>query len=382
MNLKVIPVTSKQHWRDFFNVRRVVYRNDPSVVFPLRSMERMQLDQEKHPFYLHAKAQAFVCYKNGKAIGRVAAIKDDLHNEHYGDKVGFFGFLECPNDQSVCDSLINSVRDWLMAVGCDQMRGPVNPSMKSDFGVLLEGHEVPPFIMMGHTHQYYDELFRNSGFEVVKRFFALKFEPENDLGNVKDRWARYKRTVTRALKRYPQLKLRSVDKDNYVDTLRDINRLGNRVRSTNYGFVPMTEPELEFMISQLKRIVRFDLICAAYWTDEQGKEDIVGFVVNVPDLNWCLKRTIGKWDWLRMLQLPYLMKRTKRTRVIALGVHEGFRKKGVAAALIQHLIDRYDEYEEWEMSWVVEDNLKSLGIIGSAITYDTYKTYHLYQKPL
>ncbi len=375
--LHVRRVESPARWRDFFKVRRLIYRNDSAAVVPLRSMEKLQLDTKRNPFYEHAKMQAMVCYRDRKPVGRIAAIKDDLHNDYYKDSVGFFGFFESIDDQTVAAKLLAAAESWLHEQGCAVMRGPVNPSMKSDFGVLVKGHETAPYIMMGHSPMYYERLLQNAGFEVAKRFFAFKYRSETDYVDAKEKWVAINAAVQRLKNRFPQLVFREVDSSNYETTIRDINELGNQVRSANYGFVPLTESELRFMMAQMKRIIRLDMIHVAYWEDQ-----LVGFIVNLPDLNWALQKTWGRFDWMRMPQLLYWIKKTKRARVIALGVHEKYRKKGIAITLMKLLTDVSREYEEWELSWVVEDNLKSIRAIGRTLPLIKHKVYHLYEKPI
>jgi GNAT superfamily N-acetyltransferase len=131
------------------------------------------------------------------------------------------------------------------------------------------------------------------------------------------------------------------------------------------------------MIKNLRRVIRFEFIHTAYWDDQ-----LVGYIVSIPDVNWALKRAKGKWDWLRMLQMPALIKKAKRSRVIALGVDENFRSKGIAMLLIQKLIEKHDEFEEWEFSWVDEANLKSIRAIDGAIPLVKNKVYRLYEKQI
>ena len=131
------------------------------------------------------------------------------------------------------------------------------------------------------------------------------------------------------------------------------------------------------MIKNLRRVISFDLIHTAYWNDQ-----LVGYVVSIPDVNWALKRTFGKWDWLRMIQLPGLIKSARRSRVIALGVDESFRKKGIGMLLIQKIIEQYDAFEEWEFSWVDSENVKSIRAIASSVPLIRNKSYRLYDKPI
>jgi GNAT superfamily N-acetyltransferase len=369
-------VSSPKQYRDFFSLRRSIYRDHPAVVFPLRSMEQLQLDEAAHPFYQHASRQVFVCYQNGQPVGRIAAIKDDLHNQHHDDRVGFFGFLESIDDQTIVDSLLETAAHWLKEQGCDSMRGPVNPSMKSDFGVVVEGNEHSPMIMMGYTPKRYQRHLVDAGLTMAQRFFAFRFRAADHEG-ARGGWDRLNSAKEKILKRYPKIELRQVSEATFDETMRDVNELGNTVRSGGWGFVPLTESELDFMIKNLRRVIRYDMLHVAYW---DGK--LVGYIVTIPDVNWALKRAKGPWDWVRMIQMPGLIRRTPQSRVIALGVDDQYRNKGVAMLLILELVQKYDAFEEWEFSWVVEDNMRSIRAIGRTIPLVKTKTYELYEKAI
>ena len=375
--LSIHPVSSSKQWNDFFALRRQINQCDPAAVFPLKRMERQQLNRLQNPFYQHAEMESFVCYRGDLPVGRIAAIVDHLHNEHQQDEVGFFGFFETIDDQPVVKLLIETASQWLASHGCRAIRGPVNPSMKSDFGVLIEGHEFPPTIMMGHTLARYDRHLMEAGFSVAKSFYAFHFVFSHQEIGWREKFQELQQAQVKIANRYPNLQLRAIDSSNYETTLREINELGNQVRSEGWGFVPLTPAELDFMIKNLRQIIRFDMIHAAYWNDQ-----LVGYIVNIPDVNWALKRTIGSWDWLRLIQLPFLIRRSPRTRVIALGVDAEFRSKGVAMMLIKQLTDNYSAYDEWEFSWVQEDNLKSIRAIERAIPLHRYKTYRLYERKI
>ena len=375
-SLSIEVVSSHAQERDFFSLKKTIYSGDPAVVFPLRSMERLQLDTDRHPFYQHASREMFVCYRNRTPVGRIVAIKDDLHNQHNCDRVGFFGFFESIDDQKVVDMLVGSAANWLRELGCESMRGPVNPSMKSDFGVVVGGNQYSPMIMMGHTHQRYQRHLHDAGFSTEKSFCAFRFRSANVMA-IRKQWDRLLATRKKILDRYPQIELRPVTESTFESTMRDVNELGNKVRSGGWGFVPMTEAELAFMIQNLRRVIRYDTIHVAYWEGE-----LVGYIVTIPDVNWALKRAKGPWDWIRMLQMPGLIRRTPQCRVIALGVDENFRAKGLAMLLILQLVKQYDAFKEWEFSWVDEENLRSIRVIGRTLPLVLTKTYELFQKPI
>ena len=374
MEIEIQQVTSKKHWRDFFSVREKIYQSDPSAVRPLRQMERLVLDQEKHPFYQHAEREVFVAYRGGSPVGRIAAIVDQLHNAHYESRDGFFGFFESVNDTSVAQALLDRAVDWVSQKGCTKVVGPVNPSMKGEFGVLVEGHEHVPFLMMGHTPKYYESLILASGLEIEKEFYCYRSFKSVDGRPIKN-WEQVDDFVKKCEEKYPEVKRVPVNRQNFRKVLTDINTLGNVVRAENYGFVPLTAAELEFMVKQLGRVIDYETVIVYYIEDQ-----LVGFSVAVPDIHWALNRTWGKSDWVRMPQLLYLAKKTPRCRVIALGVDPDHRKKGIAVRLIHQLIIQEHRFNDWEFSWVVEDNAKSIRVIKRTLTLIKYKTYRLYQR--
>ncbi len=370
-------VKTDQQRNVFFALPEQLYREDPAWVRPLSGMARMQADPERHPFFEHATRELWLCFRGQQVVGRIAAIKDDLHNEYYSDTVGFFGLFESIDDLGVAELMVSMAANWLRERGCTSMRGPVNPSMKGEFGVVVDGNEYPPFVMMGHSPKFYDDLLQEIGFDVAKQFFAFRIQPNDKQAEHRIQFDRLVEAERKIIRRYPQLHFKAVDQNSYEKTLREINELGNVVRRHGFGFVPLTEAELLFMIQNLRRVIRFDMIHVAYWEDQ-----LVGFIVNIPDINWVLSKTVGRPDWLRMIQIPFLTRRCPRSRVIALGVHEDFRKKGIAIMLIKRLTDIAHAYDEWELSWVAEDNMKSIGAIGSVMDLDRYKTYRLYEKPI
>jgi GNAT superfamily N-acetyltransferase len=372
----VHPVSTAAQARDFYQLRREIYRGNEVVVFPLKSMEKLQLDTQRHPFYQHASREMFVCYRDGCVVGRIVAIKDDLHNQQHGDRVGFFGFFEAIDDQVIVDALIDTAADWLKKQGCDSIRGPVNPSMKSDFGVLVEGTDEPPMIMTGYTLQRYEDQLKTAGLTSIKRFLAFKYI--SDPADTKcKKWIRLQAAKQKILTRYPNLELRTVSAENFDETMRDVNKLGNKVRSLGWGFVPLTPEELNFMIKNLRRVIRYDTIHVAYWDGQ-----LVGYIVTIPDINWALKRAKGRFDWMRMLQMPRLIKKTPYGRVIALGVDDQFRKKGIAILLIQELVENFSAFEKWEFSWVDEANLKSIRAIGRTLPLLKSRVYELFEKTI
>ena len=380
MGLEVLPVESKRQWSDFFELRRFIYRDDPNVVFPLRFMEKLQLDTEKHPFYLHAIRQPYICYLDGKAVGRLVAIKDHLFYEHHQDHVGFFGFFESINDPEVSGALIEHGSKWLLEQGCTSIRGPMSPSMKGEFGVLVHGHDDPPLVMMGYTPKYYEDLLLGAGFEVCREFFAYLYDVPNTREAVMAQEPELRNVTEKVLRRYPKLRVGNVNKQNLESEIRNINVLANVVRSSSYGYVPLTEEELNFMVKQLRRVIDPQTLLVAYWEDK-----LVGYCINVPDINWALRKTVGRSDLVRLPQFLYWLKRTQRSRVIGLGADENYRRRGVGVLLsseMRYRGTRQEAIKQWEFSWVDSQNTASMRAIGRTMPLVHYKTLRLYEKPL
>lgn len=376
-DFEIRPVDTHKQWKDFYQVKCDLYRNDPSAVIPLRSMEYSLLDDSKHPFYQHAQRQAFVAYRGGRPIARIVAIKDDLHNEHYSDRVGFFGFFECPNDKTIAKALLETAKNWLLDRGLNTMRGPVNPSMKGEFGVLVEGHEYPPFVMMGHTPKYYAPLLESTGLAVVKRFFAFLLDNDHaSLEEGKRRLEKLNKFADRVKKRFPTVRVERATKENVDSLIMQINVLGNEVRSEGWGFVPMTQPELDFMVSQVRRIIDPQTVIVAYVDDE-----IAGYNVTVPDVNWAIRRSKGP-DWLRFPQLAFWLSRIPRIRVIALGAARKYRHTGIGMLVAKAMLENQTRFKQWEFSWIIEDNQLSMAALNRSVPTKRYKVYHLYEMPI
>lgn len=381
MTLEIQAVESKKQWKQFFDLRRSIYRDDPNAVFPLRFMERSMLDTKKHPFYEHAIRQPFLCLKSGEPVGRIVAIKDHLHNEHYGDKLGFFGFFESPDDQTIADALLAEARKWLLAQGCDRMRGPVNPSMKADFGVLVRGHHDPPFIMMAHTHAYYEKLLHSAGLKTVRKFNAYLYDKPKTIVEAQSKSPALLAARDKILKKYPQITYACATKENLESTLTEINMIGNEIRSDGWGFVPTTDAELKFMVKQVKRVIRPEMVMVAWWEGE-----IAGYIVCVPDINWALQRAKGKADWIRLPQFLYWMKKSNRTRLIAVGARKKYRKRGIGTFLTIQMhfvgVDTTSQFDFWEFSWIDAENVASIRNMQRVIPCDHHKTLHLYEQSL
>ena len=373
-DLRITEVKTAEQWQVFHQLKVDLYQDDPVAINPLKSIENIKLS-EASPFFAHATRTAWICFDGDRCIGRVVGIVDRLHNDYNQDKLGFFGFFECVDNVDAARLLLDHAAGWLKEQGCDGMRGPMSPSMKGEMGVLIDGFEYPPTIMMAHSRPWYASLLEACGLDVVKSFYAFRFISDDPQHAKK--FVKMDQFEERVMKRYPELRFEQISRENFAHSVHEVVKLGNEVRKNGWGFVPSTTEEIDAMIKNLGPIIRHEAFLVAYYGDE-----MVGYVISIPDVNWAFGKTIGKWEWLRKIQLLYWLRRIPRARIIALGASEKFRKKGIGMLLIKGLVDRRAVFKEWEMSWVLEDNINSLRAIDRTVNLDRYKTYQVFEKSL
>ncbi|HET7715681.1 MAG TPA: hypothetical protein VFK86_08645 [Bauldia sp.] len=375
--VEVRAVESAADWAEFHALRPALYRDDPAFVRPLAAEARLAIDPARHPFYEHAERQAFLARRNGRVVGRVAAIIDRLHNEHYGDRTGFFGFFECEDDREAARALVVAAADWLAARGRDRIRGPVNPSLKGEFGVVVLGNDDPPAIMMAHTPARYGPLIESLGLAKVHDFHAFVLTREGVISR-NEHWKQLGALTERILARHPELRIVRATKHDLAATLKDVNQFGNRIRETVWGFTPITPAELDFLTHRIKRVMIPELVL----TMRRGDE-LVGYVMAVPDVNQALRRTRGSGDLVRLVQMPFLMPKIRRARMFGIGADPKLRALGILPALFQTMIEgALYRFDEFEFGWISEANLQSLRAVQHVLPMEPRKTYRLYEAPL
>jgi len=375
--LDVRPVATSADWAAFHALRPAHYRDDPAFVRPLGTEARLAIDTARHPFWQHAEREAFLARRDGRVVGRIAAIVDRLHNEHYGDKVGFFGFFECEDDREAAAALVAAAGGWLAVRGRDRIRGPVNPSLKGEFGVVVRGNDDPPAIMMGHTPARYGRLLESVGLAKVHDFHAFVLDMPGIMA-LRENWSALSGLKDRILARHPELRIERATKANLAATLRDINDFGNRIRETVWGFTPITPAELDFLTHRIMRVMIPELVL----TMRRGG-DLVGYVMGVPDVNQALARTRGTIDLVRLAQMPFLMPKIRRARMFGIGTDPRLRKLGILPALFQAMVEgSLHRFDEFEFGWISEANIQSLRAVQHILPIAPRKTYRLYEAAL
>lgn len=368
-----IDLKNKKEKERFINFDYQIYQNDPFWVAPLRMEIGQRLDVKKHPFYQLGAIQCFMAIKDGKDAGRIAAINNMKYNEFHGSKVGFFGFFECIHDQEVADLLLHKVVEWHYLLDNHVLQGPVNPSTNYESGLLIEGFDDAPKIMMSYNPPYYQDLFENFGLKVAMRMFAYQFKESDVLKNEK-----FLRVKDIALQR-SRCRLRLIDKSNLNVEIENVKTIYNKAWENNWGFVPMTDPELQLMANELKLII--DPEFAPIIENEKG--EVVAFALALRDINQITKSFKGKLFPFNFLKLLLNKKKMTWIRVLLLGILPEYRGKGLDAVMYYEIIKNglNKGIKHAEASWILESNPEmNKGV--KVVNGEKYKTYAIFEKTL
>lgn len=370
--LRVTQVESASERRKFVEVPYRLYARTSPWVPPLRRDERRRLSARHNPFYAHAELRLWLAYRNGAVVGRIAAIDDRLHNETHQERVTWFGFFEA-TDGDTASALLLAVEAHAAGQEHAVVRGPANPSLHDSAGLLIDGFEDPPYLLMPYNPPSYPVFVERAGFRKVKDLLAWDIDLRQPLGD------RITKLGTR-LQARRHVNVRAVD-TSPSGFSRDLHSLKLIYRSAwrdNWGFVPPTDAEIEQLARELKPVIDPEV---ALFVEVDGA--VVGCALALPDVNQVLKRMNGRLTPISLVH--FLRRRTiiTRGRVLLLGVLPAYQRLGLYPLLIAelHRRGRARGYTRAELSWTLEDNvLVNAGI--AAAGGRLHKTYRLYEKPV
>jgi len=366
--LNVLEVEKKEDLMTFIRFPWQIYQGDRYWVPPLIKDHLLKFS-EKNPFCSHAELILFLARKGGQLAGRIVGIIDHNYIEFHQEKVGFFGFFESIPDAQVAEILLSKVRDWLKGHKMEKMAGPFNPSTNDECGLLIDGFNDSPCLMMPYNPPYYPSLIEGFGLKKAMDLYAYRLEQSFFLVD------RLTRITERSIRKEPQLWVRPIDLHHFNKELKIVKEIYNNAWSRNWGFVPLTDEEMDDLAKNLKPLVVPDLVLFAY-----SGEEPVGFSVSIPDYNEVLKHLNGKVGLLGALKYLYYSRKINTVRVMLLGVNRAFRKKGIEGLLYLETFKRGIKkgYPKAECSWVLENNpLIQRGI--EAMGGKRYKTYRIYE---
>jgi GNAT superfamily N-acetyltransferase len=334
------------------------------------------LSRDKNPFFQHAEAEYFIAERAGEVVGRIAAISNRLHNETHDDRVGFFGFFESIDDQAVADALFSVAEQWCRARGHDTLRGPASFSTNDECGLLVEGFDKPPTILTPHNPPYYVRLVERAGF--TKAMDLLMYEGGSMQAFVPTP-ERLNRATDLMLKRVG-VTLRPINLKDFKAEVDRVKVLYNACWEKNWGFIPMTDAEIDHLADQFRPVVVADQVVFAMKDGEP-----IGFSLALPDFNEVFRRHRSGRMLPAALDLLWSLKRRKirRARILLLGVLPAYRGKGIDSALYHWIWTKSGDHGMYwgEGGWVLEDNpAMKLGL--EKMTFVHYKTYRFYDRPI
>lgn len=377
MQLDVVPVSSRRDLRRFVDLpwRLFDQRRFPQWVPPLRVTVHDALDRAKNPFYADADRELFLARRGDRVVGRIAAIENRAHNRFHDDRVGFWGFFECADDQEAADALFDAAERWLVERGLGVMRGPMNPSTNYECGLLIDGFEHRPTFMTTWNPPYYAALCERAGMEKAKDLVAY-FLPMHDR-----RWSlppTFERLAERALLK-SKVAFRDLDLRRFEEELDVCWEVYNEAWERNWGFVPMSRAEFVHMARDMKPLLNPRYAFAA---DVDGTT--VAFMLAVPDYSGVMQQIgNGRLFPTGALRLILGKREIHDWRVMALGLRREYRARGILPLFAWEAFRRGREAGEHgaEASWILEDNepmKRAMAAMGTRI----YRRWRVYDRSI
>jgi len=373
--IEISQVSSRRARDAFIKFQWRIYKNDPAWVPPLIIERKTFLNRKRHPFYKHGDAALFLARHNGEVVGRIMASDDPNYNSLHQSNVGCFGLFESIDDPGVATALFKTAAGWLRKKGRTEMMGPIDYSTNYVCGLLIDGFQFAPTILTAHNPPYYRELIESCGFAKEKDWYAWWFADPAKASK------RLRRLAERFRKRWP-VTLRPGNLKNIREESRRLRQIFNQAWQKNWGFVPFTEAEFEFMTDEMKPI----LVPEFTWIAEMGDEPI-GFTLCLPDINVALRHVNGRLTRfglpIGLIKLLYYKRLIRKGRLIALGVVEKYRHAGVAEMLVLRIMEEtmIKRGITGELSMTLEDNVM-INRFVEAIGAERYKTYRIFKRTL
>lgn len=374
-DINITPVANKSDLRRFIEVPWRVYKDDPQWRAPLRIERRMQLSPKQNPAFEHLEWQAWLAWQDGTPVGRISAQIDTLRKNYHDDVVGYFGMLEACDSAQIFRALIACAENWLKERGIEQVHGPFNLTINEECGLLVDGFDTPPVVMMGHGRGYYPAHLEALGYtkamDMLAYWVNLDFE--------------HPKAMQRLMQRYEKrIIVRSINGKKFVEELDVIHDLFNDAWEKNWGFVPFTHEEFRELGKALRLMLPDELVQIA---EVDGVP--AAFIVGLPNLNEAIRDLNGRLLPLGIFKLLWRLKVKfpKTSRVPLMGVRQAYQHGPIGAALAYAVIGALQPelYKRGargcELSWILETNKGMRNIIES-IGGNAYKTYRVYAKTL
>ncbi|MEX0819151.1 MAG: N-acetyltransferase [Pirellulaceae bacterium] len=367
--ISVVPVQTKRQQKQFLTLPWKIYQGDPYWIPPLRQNQKELVGFARHPFYDHSEGQAFLALRGGEAVGRILAIVNNPHIERHHERRGFFGFFESTDDQEAASGLFEAVKSWLADRDIHDIRGPMNPSMNYEIGLLIEGFDSSPQFMMTYNPPYYAQLIEACGFRKSQDLYA--FWGHVEMLQTLDKKLAF--VVEEATRRFG-VTLRRLDRKNFDRDVRTFLEIYNSSLGGTWGFTPLSEGEIDHMAASMKHLIAPEMTSIA---EVDGRPVATAF--SLLNYNPRIKQIDGRLFPFGFMRLFWNRRAIKQIRIISTNVVPEYQKWGLGLVILSRLVPEAIEWgvEEAEFSWVLESNhlsYKTLKRGGAKLT----KTYRLY----
>ena len=374
-NTEIREVTGKQALKTFIRIPWSIYQNDPNWIPPLLSERKVALSS-KHPFFEHAIWQAWIAYRDGEPVGRISAQIDELHQQRYNDKTGFFGLIEAPDDAEVFSALFGTAENWLRENGMQRVQGPFNLGINQEVGILVEGFDTPPRVMTSHSARYYSASIEACGYQAAQDLLAYELDIHSY-----DSPASMQELIRRNSDR---VKVRQLDRKNSHAEFELMRDIFSDAWENNWNFVPFTEEEFRTIGKEMLMVVPIDFFQIA-----EIDGHAAAFIVLLPDINSAIADLNGRllpFGWAKLLW-RLKVRFPKACRIPLMGVRKKYQNTIFGPTMAYMLIESVigpgmaRKCETVEMSWILDSNKATRNMIekfGGKIT----KRYRMYEKAL
>jgi GNAT superfamily N-acetyltransferase len=372
LRIVAVPPSSKKDLTKFIKFPLSLYSQSKFYVPHLLFERKNFFNPRKNPFFDHAEVEYYLALSSkGEVLGRMSAHIDWNYVHIQEEKVGFFGFFDCIDEVEVARALFDTAVDFHRKKGMERVLGPMNFNTNQEVGLLVKGFDSLPFIMMPYNYPYYERLIEQCGFLKAKDLYAYYAEYDGTTPRAIER-------VSERVKRKSGVTIRSLNMKAFATDLELVKKIYNSAWEKNWGFVPMTDKEIDYLAHDLKPIVDPSLAYFAY-----AQEKPVGFFLALPDYNLVLKDVKGRLFPFGFLKLLMGKRKIDRIRVLIMGVIAEYRHSGIEAAMLDHIytVAPSNGYPIGELSWILEDNAV-MNKIASRIAGEPYRTYRVYGKKL
>lgn len=374
MSIVVKKVEGKKDLQRFIDFPHDLYEGDKNYVPMLQMAAKEILSEKKNPFFEHSQVQNYLAYKNNKVVGRISAIRNNNYNKYHNSNVGFWGFYDVIDDYEVSKALFDTVVEWNKNHEFDSIIGPTNFSTNDTAGLLIEGFDSAPIVEMTYNKPYYLNHIEKYGFSKDMDLFAYMIYSKD----VSDRSVKLANLIKQRLEK-KGITIRTVNMKDFKNEVSKIKKVYNKAWENNWGFIPATDKEFDFLAEGLKMIVIPEYVLVAEYEGE-----FIGFALTIPDINEITKTfKKGKLFPFNIIKLLTRKKKTEYVRIITLGVIEGFRKMGIEAVFYANIIEaaKKNNIKGGEASWILENN-KEMNTAAEKLNGVKYKTYRIFKKDL